>query len=106
MGCFYPFVSKAMTGENAPGPYAVLFFFVMGVAACSIPVNYLLMRMPLDGREAASMRGYWQASGNWQPVGHSGRHYLVCRRNDEFLWRRRRTSSDLPCRIRSVRALP
>ena len=54
MGCFYPFVSKAMTGENAPGPYAVLFFFVMGVAACSIPVNYLLMRMPLDGREAAS----------------------------------------------------
>ena len=72
MGCFYPFVSKAMTGENAPGPYAVLFFFVMGVAACSIPVNYLLMRMPLDGREAASMRGYWQASGNWHLWGILG----------------------------------
>jgi glucose uptake protein len=52
-----------MTGDNAPGPYAVLFFFVIGVAACSIPVNYLLMRMPLDGREPAPMRGYWQASG-------------------------------------------
>jgi glucose uptake protein len=32
MGCFYPFVSKSMTGEHAPGPYAAVLFFVAGVA--------------------------------------------------------------------------
>jgi glucose uptake protein len=72
MGCFYPFVSKAMTGEGALGPYAALLFFVVGVAACSIPVNYLLMRMPLDGREPASMSGYWQAQGSWHLWGVLG----------------------------------
>jgi glucose uptake protein len=72
MGCFYPFVSKAMTDESAPGPYAALLFFVLGVAACSIPVNYLLMRMPLDGREPASMSGYWQAQGSWHLWGILG----------------------------------
>lgn len=72
MGCFYPFVSKAMTGENAPGPYAAVLFFAFGVAVCSIPVNYLLMRMPLDGREPASMSGYWQAPGSWHLWGVVG----------------------------------
>jgi glucose uptake protein len=72
MGCFYPFISKAMTGEGALGPYAALFFFVAGVAACSIPVNYLLMRMPLDGREPADMRSYWTAPANWHLWGALG----------------------------------
>lgn len=72
MGCFYPFVSKAMTGENAPGPYAAVLFFAFGVAASSIPVNYLLMRMPLDGREPASMKGYWQAPPIWHMWGIVG----------------------------------
>jgi glucose uptake protein len=72
MGCFYPFVSKAMTGENAPGPYAAVLFFAFGVALCSIPVNYLLMRMPLDGREPAAMAGYWKAPGSWHLWGVVG----------------------------------
>jgi glucose uptake protein len=72
MGCFYPFVSKAMTGERAPGPYAAVLFFVIGVALSSIPVNYLLMRMPLDGREPASMSGYWRAPGSWHVWGALG----------------------------------
>jgi glucose uptake protein len=72
MGCFYPFISKAMTGENAPGPYAALFFFVLGVAACAVPVNYLLMRMPLDGREPARMGGYRLAPANWHLWGVVG----------------------------------
>jgi glucose uptake protein len=72
MGCFYPFVSKAMTGEGAPGPYAAVLFFAIGVALSSIPVNYLLMRMPLDGREPASMNGYWRASGRWHLWGVLG----------------------------------
>jgi glucose uptake protein len=72
MGCFYPFVLKAMTGENAPGPYTAVLFFVVGVAVCAIPVNYLLMRMPLDGREPATIKGYWQAPGNWHLWGVVG----------------------------------
>ena len=72
MGCFYPFVSKSMTGADAPGPYAAVFFFVLGVAACSIPVNYLLMRMPLDGGEPAAMDGYWKARAKWHLWGVVG----------------------------------
>src|ERR1700722_3955876 len=52
MGSFYPFVAKAMAGSDAPGPYAVAAFFVLGVAVCSLPVNYILMRRPLDSKEA------------------------------------------------------
>ena len=72
MGTFYPFVSKAMVGEDAPGPYAALLFFAIGVAVCAVPVNYFFMRFPLDGREAASMRGYWQAPASWHLWGVMG----------------------------------
>jgi glucose uptake protein len=72
MGTFYPFVSKAMTGEGAPGPYAVLLFFALGVAICAVPVNYIFMRFPLDGDKPASMRGYWQAPGSWHLWGALG----------------------------------
>ncbi len=72
MGCFYPFVSKAMTGEGAPGPYAAVLFFALGVALCSIPVNYLLMRVPLDGRAPAAMHRYWRAPATWHLWGVIG----------------------------------
>jgi len=72
MGTFYPFVSKAMAGEAAPGPYATSFFFVLGVALCAIPFNYLLMRKPLDGKSPASMSGYTQAKPSWHLWGIVG----------------------------------
>jgi len=72
MGCFYPFVSRAMAGESAPGPYAAVLFFVFGVAICAVPVNYLLMRIPLDGSDRASMAGYYQAPGLWHVWGVLG----------------------------------
>ncbi|QNI35634.1 GRP family sugar transporter [Edaphobacter albus] len=72
MGMFYPFVSKSMTGEDAPGPYAILLFFAIGVSICAIPVNYLLMRFPLDGQERAFIRSYWQAPGIWHFWGALG----------------------------------
>ena len=72
MGTFYPFVSRAMSGENAPGPYATSFFFVVGVALCAIPFNYLLMRKPLDGKPPASMSGYTQAKPSWHLWGIVG----------------------------------
>ena len=77
MGCFYPFVSKAMTGENAPGPYAAVFFFVIGVAVCSVPVNYLLMRTPLDGSTTISLCGLLACEEFLAPVGRTGRGNLV-----------------------------
>jgi len=72
MGSFYPFVSKAMLGDKAPGPYAITLFFVLGVALCSIPMNYALMRWPLAGREPVLMRGYWKASAPWHFWGLAG----------------------------------
>jgi glucose uptake protein len=72
MGTFYPFVSRAMSGDAAPGPYATSFFFVVGVALCAIPFNYLLMRKPLDGKAPASMSGYTQAKPSWHLWGIVG----------------------------------
>lgn len=61
MGLFYPFVAKAMSGPEGVGPYAVSFLFAIGVLLCSIPVNWLLMRKPLDGGEPVEMIGYFTA---------------------------------------------
>ena len=60
MGCFYPFVSAAMTGGNAVGPYAAVLFFAFGVSLSAIPTNWLLMRKPLDGQAPTSMKEYLQ----------------------------------------------
>jgi len=72
MGSFYPFVSKAMSGADAPGPYATSLFFVIGVALCALPVNYLLMRRPLDGREPVALAGYRSARVSWHLWGVLG----------------------------------
>ncbi|MGI8770499.1 MAG: hypothetical protein ACR2JE_03590 [Acidobacteriaceae bacterium] len=72
MGSFYPFVSKAMTGVHVPGPYATALFFAIGVAVCSLPANYLLMRYPLDGRERVHMDGFWRARPAWHAWGILG----------------------------------
>jgi glucose uptake protein len=72
MGCFYPFVAKAMTGHDAPGPYAISLFFVLGVGLCSVPVNYLIMRNPLDGTPPVSMNGYAKAPLRWHMWGIVG----------------------------------
>jgi glucose uptake protein len=76
MGSFYPFVSKAMTpdqsGAGALGPYAIALIFALGVALCAIPVNYLLMRKPLDSSAPVAMSGYWKAKGSWHLWGVLG----------------------------------
>lgn len=72
MGSFYPFVSRAMTGSHAPGPYGTSLFFALGVALCAVPFNYLLMRRPLAGGERIAMRGYWQARPAWHLWGVVG----------------------------------
>ena len=72
MGCFYPFVSRAMTGAQAPGPYATAFLFTLGVGACAFIANSLLMRKPLDGKPPVSIRGYVQAPAAWHGWGILG----------------------------------
>jgi glucose uptake protein len=72
MGSFYPFVSRSMSGADAPGPYAVSFYFAVGVALCAIPVNYLLMRKPLDAQSPVSISGYSAAPARWHLWGIIG----------------------------------
>ena len=72
MGTFYPFVSRSMSGANAPGPYAITLFFAVGVFLCAIPFNYLLMRRSLDGSPAITMSGYWSAQRRWHVWGILG----------------------------------
>lgn len=72
MGSFYPLVSKSMSAPNAPGPYATCFFFVVGVALCALPVNFLFMKKPIDGGAAVSMTGYFSAPMRWHIAGILG----------------------------------
>jgi glucose uptake protein len=72
MGSFYPFVAKAMSGDATPGPYAISMYFVIGVALCCVPVNFLLMRRPLDGSSPVSMSGYTEAQLRWHVWGVVG----------------------------------
>ncbi len=72
MGSFYPFVSRAMTGDGSPGPYATSLFFAIGVGLCSLIANTLLMMRPLDGSPRVFFRGYVQARGSWHVWGILG----------------------------------
>jgi glucose uptake protein len=47
-------------------------FFVLGVALCTIPLNYLLMRRPLDRSEPVSIQAYLAARGSWHLWGILG----------------------------------
>jgi glucose uptake protein len=65
MGLFYPLVSNAERGPKGLGPYAVSLVFGVGVVLCTLPLNALLMRKPLDGSEPVSMRRYLCARPIW-----------------------------------------
>jgi glucose uptake protein len=75
MGCFYPFVTRALNGEPGtptPGPYAVTLFFAIGVIVSSIPANWLLMKKPLDGKDPVDGGNYWKAPSKWHLAGMLG----------------------------------
>ena len=72
MGSFYPFVSRAMTGAGAAGPYATALVFVLGVAICAIPFNFLLMHKPLDGKSPLAFGEYTAAPRSWHFWGILG----------------------------------
>jgi glucose uptake protein len=75
MGTFYPLVARALgglPGRPAPGPYAVSFFFALGVLLSTIPANLLLMAKPLDGKPTVNGSGYWRAPLSWHLAGTLG----------------------------------
>ena len=72
MGLFYPFVTKAITGPYALGPYAVGFIFAVGILICTIPVNAGLMWRPLAGGEPVNLRGYFKVRGSWHLLAMGG----------------------------------
>ncbi len=72
MGISYPFIVKAITGDRALGPYAVSFVFAVGIALCTIPVNYFFMRRPLTGSAPVDMKGYFAAPGREHFWGIAG----------------------------------
>ena len=51
IGLFYPFVAKALTGNNHLGPYTVYFVFALGALASNFPLNYAFMRHPVSGQK-------------------------------------------------------
>ena len=59
MGSFFPLVTRASSGPTSLGPYTVAFVFALGVLACSIPVNFYLMRRPITADPPTSMREYF-----------------------------------------------
>ena len=75
MGCFYPFVARALNGEPgspAPGPYAVTLFFMIGLLITTVPANLLLMKKPLDGQAPVDGSGYGRAPIGWHLAGVLG----------------------------------
>ncbi len=75
MGTFYPLVARAMSpnpGLPGPGPYAVAFFFAIGVLISTLPANLLLMARPLDGKPPVDGSGYGRASFGWHLAGVLG----------------------------------
>jgi glucose uptake protein len=71
MGLFYPFVAKAISGENHLGPYTVAFVFALGVVASTVPANYAFMRRPVSGPPLA-MSSYFRGSGAYHFWGVMG----------------------------------
>jgi glucose uptake protein len=66
IGLFYPFVAKALIGENHLGPYTVYFVFAFGALASNFPLNYAFMRWPVSGPRV-SIREYFRG----KPAAHA-----------------------------------
>lgn len=72
MGSFYPLVARAMNVRPASGPYAIAFFFGIGVLLSTIPANLLLMARPLDGKPPVKGAAYARAPLAWHLAGVFG----------------------------------
>jgi glucose uptake protein len=71
MGLFYPFVTKALTGENHLGPYTVALVFAVGVLVSTFPLSYIFMRRPVAG-PPVTVGDYFQGTGRFHLWGILG----------------------------------
>jgi glucose uptake protein len=71
VGLFYPFVAKALTGSNHLGPYTVYFVFALGAAISNFPMNYGLMRRPVNG-EPLRVKDYFKGHASLHAWGILG----------------------------------
>ncbi|MGD0733658.1 MAG: GRP family sugar transporter [Terracidiphilus sp.] len=72
MGGWYPIATHDLATTSSPGPYAIAFFFAIGVFLSTIPANLLLMAKPLDGKPPVDGSGYWRAPFGWHLAGLFG----------------------------------
>lgn len=72
MGFFYPFVAKAISGENHLGPYSVAVVFSIGMLVSAIPFNCFLMRYPLTTGSPVAPNDYFQAGKREHVLGLLG----------------------------------
>ena len=72
MGSFYPLVARSLSTPPEAGPYAIAFFFAIGVLLSTIPANLLLMAKPLDGKPPVAAAGYAAAPFSWHLAGILG----------------------------------
>jgi len=72
MGGWYPIATHNLSRDTGPGPYAIAFFFAIGVVLSTIPANLLLMAKPLDGKPPVDGAGYWRAPFGWHLAGIFG----------------------------------
>jgi glucose uptake protein len=71
IGLFYPFIAKAIVGENHLGPYTVMFVFALGILVSTISVNYTFMRRPVTGAPPFVMAAYFAGRGIVHIMGSS-----------------------------------
>ena len=74
MGGWYPIATHDLgnAAHPGPGPYAIAFYFAIGVLLSTIPANLLLMARPLDGKQPVDGSGYWRAPFGWHLAGIAG----------------------------------
>jgi glucose uptake protein len=71
VGLFYPLVAEALTGPNHLGPYTVYFVFALGAAISNFPMNYGLMRRPVNG-EPLRVEDYFKGHASLHAWGILG----------------------------------
>lgn len=59
LGLFYPLATKSFTGPHALGPFTLVFVSSLGALLCNIPVNYYLMRRPLNAGPPLGKEDYF-----------------------------------------------
>jgi glucose uptake protein len=74
MGGWYPIATHGLGSAThpGPGPYAIAFYFALGVLLSTIPANLLLMAKPLDGKPPVDGSAYWRAPLGWHLAGILG----------------------------------